>query len=283
VDPSTILTQGLDSWFQHVASTLTPLALQAVTFLLFQTPDFTGISEVRRISTLTLGIADALLALIAIGCGVLVMASGTFETLYTIKRLLPRLVLAAITANASLALCSTLTSLDNALVSALAGSQPLTSAFNSLVDSVAGASTGEVLLSSLLAIAVSIAALLLAAVMLIRDLILLVATVAAPLALICYGLPQLDQIARLWWRIYAAALFIQVIQALLFNTGVQLAEHTNWLGSPISAVINDLLLVVLLYLALLLPFAAIRWVSSQGWPDQASQLAMAIKAVVAAA
>ena len=54
----------------------------------------------------------------------------------------------------------------------------------------------------------------------IRFGVLLVLTVAAPLALACHGLPQLDAIAKLWWRSLFGTLGIQVLQALVLLAGI---------------------------------------------------------------
>src|SRR5205085_9605069 len=92
--------------------------------LLFQTPQFDKIDAIQKGWEVTRGVTDALLVLAVLIGGVMIMASGSFETNYTAKRLLPRLVLAAVLSNSSLALCGALTKLDNALVAGLLGTEP---------------------------------------------------------------------------------------------------------------------------------------------------------------
>ena len=101
-------------------------------------------------------------------------------------------------------------------------------------------------------------AILLVALYVARDLVLLLMTVVAPLALATYSFPQTDEVARLWWRAFSALLFVQVVQALLIGVGVELLRHTDWLG-PVSELTSGLVLLTLLYLLFKLPFAAYQW------------------------
>jgi hypothetical protein len=96
-----------------------------------------------------------------------------------------------------------------------------------------------------------------------RDLALLLATVAAPLALATYALPQTDEIARLWVRVFLALLFVQVVQAVLVLVALQLLRRTDWLGGAASDLISGLMLIALLYLLFKLPFAAYHWAFRQ--------------------
>jgi len=205
--------------------------------------------------------ADGLFVLALLAAGVLVMASGTFESRYSAKVLVPRIVLAAISANASLAICGGLIRLDNALVQGLLGPDPGASAFAQLAGMIQGPASDQVV-GSLVSIAAAILAVLLVVLYIGRDLLLLVATVLAPLALATYALPQVDEIARLWWRVFSALLFVQVIQAVLVEVGLQLLRHTDWLG-PVSDLTSGLVLITLLYLLFKLPSAAYHWAFRQ--------------------
>src|SRR5207253_2992811 len=90
-------------------------ALSAVGQLLFTTPAFDEIQEVMALWSLARNIADALFVLAFLTGGVLVMASGSIDSRYTAKVLLPRLVLAAVIANVSLAIAGGLIRLENAI------------------------------------------------------------------------------------------------------------------------------------------------------------------------
>jgi hypothetical protein len=96
-----------------------------------------------------------------------------------------------------------------------------------------------------------------------RDLVLLVATVMAPLALATYALPQTEELARLWWRVFGALLFVQVGQAVLVQIGAELVVHSECLGGPVPGLVGGLVGVTVLYLLLKLPFAAYQWAFRQ--------------------
>jgi hypothetical protein len=285
VDITHQVIQAINGWLQSLAAGTLEPALRAVGQLLFQTPQYDAIPEVEKAWSTVRNITDAVFVLAVLGAGLLVMASGTFETEYSVKRLMPRLALAAVLSNASLAITGILIRIENAVVTALLGADPSTTIWSQVTAGLAAPNPSQQVISSLIALAAAVLAVLLIVVYIARDLILLVATVMAPLALATYSLPQTEEIARLWWRIYAAALFVQVLQAVLISIGVQLLHHTDWLGAPASDLVNGLVLVTLLYLIVKLPFAAYRWAFRQpvGQNRLIKTVVIAAKAASAAA
>lgn len=262
MDVTTQVVQAINGWLVSLQQAVLVPALQAAGQLLFQTPQLDGLPSVRTGWEATRGIADALFVLALLGGGLLVMSSGTFETEYSAKRLLPRIGLAAVLANTSLLICGALIQLDNALVQALLGPDAASSLWDQLTASAGRGDAGGEVLASLIGLATALLAILLVVVYVIRSLVLVVATVLAPLALACYALPQTEEVAQLWWRVFAAGLFIQVLQAALISVGSQLIAHTDWLGAS-SALVSGLVLATLLYLLLKLPLLAYRWAFRQ--------------------
>jgi hypothetical protein len=126
VDITNQVIQAINGWLQSLAAGTLQPALRAAGQLLFQTPQYDGIPEVEQAWTTVRNITDAVFVLAVLGAGLLVMASGTFETEYTVKRLLPPLGLAAVLGNASLAITGILIRLENAVVTALLGADPST-------------------------------------------------------------------------------------------------------------------------------------------------------------
>jgi hypothetical protein len=261
MDITSQVIDAINAWLQNLATHLLRPALTAAGQLLFQTPAYDSIPEVGRSWSLVRDAADGLFVLALLAAGVLVMASGTFESRYSAKVLVPRIVLAAVSANASLAICGGLIRIDNALVQGLLGPNPGAVTFAQLAGMIQGPASDQVV-GSLVSIAAAILAVLLVVLYIGRDLLLLVATVLAPLALATYALPQVDEIARLWWRVFSALLFVQVIQAVLVEVGLQLLRHTDWLG-PVSDLTSGLVLITLLYILFKLPFAAYQWAFRQ--------------------
>ncbi len=263
MDLTSQVIEAINAWLQSLATQLLRPALVAADQLLFQTPTFDAIPEIEQTWSLVRNIADALFVLAMIAAGVLVMASGTLDSRYSAKVLVPRVALTAVAANTSLAVCGGLIRLNNALVAGLLGPEPGSSILGQLASLVEGGQLGHQVVGVLVSLVAAVLALLLVALYIGRDLVLLVATVLAPLALATYALPQTEELARLWWRVFSALLFVQVVQAVLIDIGVQLLRHTDWLGGPISDLTSGLLLVTLLYLMFKLPFAAYHWAFGQ--------------------
>ncbi len=259
MDLTAQVVEAINAWLQNLATQLLRPALASAGQLIFQTPAFDAIPEVDQTWSLVRAATDAVLVLALITAGVLVMASGSFDSRYTAKLLVPRLVLAAIGANTSLVVCGALIRLNNALVTSLLGPEPGSTVLGQLALMVVSGQATDLLVGILVGLATAVLAILLVALYIGRDLVLLVMTVLAPLALATYSLPQTDEIARLWWRVYSALLLVQVVQAVLIAVGVELLRHTDWLGGPISSLTSGLVLLTLLYLLLKLPFAAYHW------------------------
>ncbi|MHB8696013.1 MAG: hypothetical protein ACYDHH_32775, partial [Solirubrobacteraceae bacterium] len=223
-----------------------------------------AIGAVAATWSLVRGVADALFALALLAIGVAVMTRGGSDARYSAKVLVPRLVLAAVLANASLVLCGGLIRLNNAIVGALVAVDPNADVFGQLAATVTGGGRASApLLAALLGLAAAAMALMLAVLYLARDLGLVLAIVLAPLALAAAALPAGQELARLWARLFAALLFVQAVQAALVAVGLQLLGRLEWLGSDAAAFGSGLLLVTLLYVLLQLPLAACRWALQQ--------------------
>ncbi|MDE3111525.1 MAG: hypothetical protein KGK34_01125 [Chloroflexota bacterium] len=270
MDLTSWVTEAINGWLRDLARQLLGPALAALGQFLFQTPAFDQLPEIEAIWVVVRDIADALFVLAFLGVGILVMASGSLESRYSAKLLVPRLALAGVLANASLAVCGMLIALNNGLVQELLGSDPAAGALGELAGVVSGGSVLQQIIGVIVALAAAVLALLLAALYIGRDLVLLLLTVLAPLALATYALPQTDELARLWWRLYIALLYVQVVQAVLIRVGLQLLRHTNWLGGPLSDFTSVLLLATLLFALFKLPFAAYEFAFRQRFADGAA-------------
>ena len=259
MDVTSQVIDAINGWLQSLTTHLLPPALAAAGQLLFQTPTFDSIPEISRTWAVVRDVTDGLFVIALLAAGVMVMASGTFESRYQAKALIPRIVLAAIAANASLALCGALIKLDNALVSGVVGTDPGATTFGQLTSMIQGPHISDQVVGSMVGLAAAVLAILLVGLYIGRDIVLVVATVLSPLALATYALPQTDEIARIWWRVFSALLFVQVIEAILVELGLQLLRHTDWLGGPTSDLVSGLVLITLLFLLFKLPFAAYHW------------------------
>jgi hypothetical protein len=263
MDLTAQIIDAITAWLQTVASALITAAFAAVGELVFSTPALDRLPEVQATWSLVLSIANSLFVLAILAAGILVMASGTVESRYSAKLLVTRLALAAIGANASLALTGALIQLDNALVAGLLGADPAARTVADLMDAIRSAHPVNQYVSVIVGLWAAALAMFLVALYIGRDLALLLATVAAPLALATYALPQTDEIARLWVRAFVGLLFVQVVQAVLVLIALQLLRRTDWLGGAASDLISGLMLIALLDLLVKLPFAAYHWAFRQ--------------------
>ena len=200
-------------------------------------------------------IADALFILAIVAAGVLIMASGTFASHYTAKLLIPRLALAAVGTNLSLAVAGALIRVENAIVVGLLGGEPSAALTGQLAAMLTGP-VADQLIGMLVALFAAALGLLLVVLCIGRDVVLLVLTVLAPLAFATYVLPHTEELARMWWRVFVGLLFVQAVQV---KVGLELLRNADWLGAPSSSLISGLLLLAVLYLVFRLPFAAYQW------------------------
>lgn len=231
---------------------------------LLATPRLDHSGRVRSLWSGSVWIADTcFVLLVAIG-GLTVMANPTLQTSYTVKDVAPRLVVGAVLANVSLPLIGRAIEVANALSAALLGpgvnphqaAQRLMTVLTHAIDP--GAVGGFVVFIALATVVLGVILLL---VYIVRLMITIVLIVAAPLALACHAVPQLEGIAKFWWRAMAAILSIQVLQALVFATAMRLFWSTNSttplrIYSP-GADIDLLITLCLLYILVRIPW----WVS----------------------
>jgi hypothetical protein len=259
MDLTSQIGEAINAWLRSAAAQLLGPALDAAAKLLFQTPAVDAIPQITDTWALVRTVADGLFVVVFCAAGVLLMVAGGYDSRYTAKVLVPRVVLAAIMANASLAICGALIQLDNALVTSLLGPAPGASVFAPLGALIASDGTPAQLVGIAVAVAAAVLALLLVAVYLGRGLVLVLLACLAPIALASYALPQTDDLARLWWRAFTALLFVQVVQAALVAVAVSLVGATDWLATSGTGIPSGLFLVVVLYLLFRLPFAAYHW------------------------
>jgi hypothetical protein len=250
--------QAVDAFFGDlVKSALTPV-MNVFGELILATPNLTG-GRVTAIWGISLAIADTVAVLLVVVGGVIVMSHETVQTRYGLKQILPRLILGFIAANSSLLLVSHALTLANALTLAVWDN-----------DIPTGAGIGNQLLGYILTsiflpdgvtqifmvlfglvIAVLAGAVLFSLALRTGGFLLLV--ILAPPMLLCHGLPGLDQVAFLWWRLILALGAIGVLQAsvLMLTLNVFFDPDSNVLGVPTSAGLLDLLVCGALFVILL--------------------------------
>jgi hypothetical protein len=182
----------------------------------------------------------------------LVMGHQSLQTSYTAKDIAPRLIVAVVASNANLLVIGPAIEFANAMSVALMGKgvDPAAAA-NTLKKLVVSSltDTGDVFLP-LLALVAEIAGLVVLFTFVIRIMLLVLLTAAAPLALACHALPQTEGIARLWWRALAGVLAIQLAQSLVLATALRVFFSSDQLavfGLRTRQSMFDLVLVICLF------------------------------------
>jgi hypothetical protein len=269
--------QAINDWFAGLVKDALDPAMVLVGRTLLSTPQIASQAEVSSYWHLSLGVADALLVLVVIAAGVIVMHHETLQTSYALKDFIPRLVVAGIATNASLAISGQMVAFANALATGLLGNgvNP-EQAGHTLELLVLHAITDGGIFLVLLGLACAILAVALLVLYLVRAALIVLLVCAAPLMLLGHGLPQTEGIARFWWRAMFAALGVQAAQALTLAATVHVffASGKSVLGIGTGGSLVDLLLVLCLFWVLLrIPFWARELVVNRRYSSPTARMA----------
>ncbi|HZT66274.1 MAG TPA: hypothetical protein VFA11_10850 [Acidimicrobiales bacterium] len=219
---------AIDSWFRDLVTSALDPVLGLLGHSLLATPDVTGQDRVGQLWQMTAGIADGFLVLFLLVGAAIVMGHETLQTRTAAKDVLPRVVVGAVAANASLALAGLAISAADALSQALLG-QGVGPAQASVVlrQLVLGSLAGGGIFTVLVGGAVAVLAVVLLCTWIVRVALTVILVVAAPVALVCHALPQTEGMARWWWRAFAATVGTQVAQSLVLVTALRVFLATG--------------------------------------------------------
>ncbi|MHB1537543.1 MAG: hypothetical protein ACYCUM_11110 [Solirubrobacteraceae bacterium] len=245
------IENAINEWFAGLVKDALDPAMTLVGRLLLSTPQVAGEASVRAYWQVALGVADALLVLVVVAAGALVMGHESLQSRYAIKDVLPRLLVAAILANASLAISGQMVSVANTLASGLLGGgvNP-EQAGRTLERLVLNPINGGGIFLVLLGLACALLAVGLLVLYLVRAAGIVFLVGAAPVCLLAHALPQTEGLARLWWRLMIAALGVQVAQALVLAGAVHVffaAGGHSVLGVRTGGGLIDLLIALCLF------------------------------------
>jgi hypothetical protein len=247
--------------------------LGVITDALLTTPQVTALPQVQALTGRSIWIVDTVYVLAFIAAGVLTMtAGGDEQSRYTVKDLLPRLMVGFVAAHFSQLFCQQLIELANAVTAAVtAGNFDGHGAFTAIQTHMRAAQDKTApLLFLILAVLITVLLASTAFQMIARFTAVLVMTIIAPLALACHALPATDGIARLWWRSYTGTLAVPIAQAFFLYAGQWIlldpAHMLPVLGLPIDpgGVLNLFIVVVLLWTTVKIPALMGRWVNQSG-------------------
>ena len=202
-----LIGQAIDGWFTGlVVAALNPvLGLLGNTIL--ATPDVSGPGQVSALWGVSAGIADSLLVLLVLAGGAFVMIHETLQTRYSIKEIAPRIVVAAVAANASLSIAGVAIRFSDARFPGVPRSGGRSRDRDGHdARTLVGAVARDGIFLVLIGIVIAILAVVLLVVYIVRIVLVILLVAAAPLALICHAWPPIEGLARLWWRGFIALL-----------------------------------------------------------------------------
>jgi small basic protein len=283
-----LLDQILD-WLAAAILACLDALFGVISSALLITPNVTALPQVQALTGRSVLVVDTVFVLVFVAAGVLTMTAGGSETSrYTIKDLVPRLIVGFVAAHFSQLWCGMLIDLANALTGAL--STPEGGSDGALGAIRAHISTGQDKTAILLfVICAAIIAVLLAGTafsVIVRFAVVLVLTAVAPLALACHALPQTDPVARLWWKAYAGVLAVPVVQGFTLYAGQWMLTDPQRmlpvLGLPVDpgGVINLFVVMVMLWTTLRVPALMRRFVSAGGAGRGTNMIGAAVRVLV---
>ena len=271
------IEQAINDWFADLVKDALNPAMLLVGRTLLSTPQIAGGAEVRSYWQVSLGVADALLVLIVMAAGAISMHHETLQTSYALKDFVPRLIIAGIASNASLAISGQMVAFANVLSSGLLGDgvNPEQAGHTLELLVLHSIAEGRIFLV-LLGLACAVLAVVLLILYIVRAALIVLLVCAAPLMLISHGLPQTEGMARFWWRAMLAALGVQAAQALTLAATVHVffASGRSVLGIGTGGSVVDLLLVLCLFWLLLrIPFWAKQLAFSRRYSSPTARMA----------
>jgi hypothetical protein len=240
------------------------LGLLATT--LFASPDVTALPQVQYTSGQAQLVANAGMGLIVTVAGALAMTHGSVQDRYSVKELLPRLLIGFTLANLAIPIVRAAITFANAVTAAMVGARfTSTDSFGQIRRIVIGAATDQNLAMWVVVLQVLVLVMLVVVVFtwLGRLTGLLVVAGVGPVALACHALPQTDPVAQIWWRSLGGLLAVQVLQAVTLHLAVATllipGASLPFLGLPgdPTGVLNLLITCYLLWLVIRIP----RWVA----------------------
>ncbi|MFG1892227.1 type IV secretion system protein [Micromonospora sp. NPDC049051] len=285
---SFLLPQILDWLAAALLATLDAL-FGLISKALLITPNVTGLPQVQALTGRSLLVVDTVFVLAFVAAGVLTMTAGGSEgSRYTVKDLIPRLIVGFVAAHFSHLWCGMLTDVANALTGAL--TTPSGDSDGALRTVKTHLKAGQAATPALLfVICLAIIAMLLASTafsVIVRFAVLLVLTAAAPIALACHALPQTDPVARLWWKAYTGVLAVPVVQGFTLYAGQwMLTDPQHMLpmlglpGEP-GGVLNLFVVMVMLWTTLRVPTLMRRYMNTGGSGRGANMIGAAVRVIV---
>jgi hypothetical protein len=219
------------TWVQHaVEAGIGPLADSFRGYVLStgdEAHPFTAIPAIGRFEPLVRAAANAGLAGTVVWGSYRIMWARGFRSLYTVRAMLPRLLLGVILVNFSLPLVQAAVDSSNAISKTIIGFGIAVDWQGLFGDMSRDAYSGPGLTLVTVA-ALFCGYLVLAFAYIVRYALLVILAITAPLAGLLFVLPDTHHYAREWMSLFVSALLMQPLQLLILSIGFSLEAAGNW-------------------------------------------------------
>ena len=185
--------------------------------------EFTHSQAIQNVEPYLVVLADVGLGAVVVWGGYHIMWSHSVRNLYSVRNLLPRLLLAVILINFALPLFQAVVDFENLLCRAVT-TIPLGFKWTGNLFALgAGTDPGVVPVITLLTLAALYCGYaVLACAYVVRYALLVVLAVTSPLAALLFVMPDTHHYAKEWGSLFASTLFMQPVQLLILGIGFQL-------------------------------------------------------------
>ncbi|MFI9509055.1 hypothetical protein [Nocardia sp. NPDC052566] len=250
---------AIDGFFSRLVASGLNTIVAWVSEHMLTTPEPSTFPRIGQLWDSSWRLVLSMYGLVVIAAGVLLMLNETLQTRWGWRELLPRLVVGFIAGAMSMAVATQAIRFANGLAVAVAGDgiepDSAAAAFRSMNSVANGQATG--LFATILLLVFLVVMTILLITWIIRLVITVVLIVSAPLAMMCYALPGLDEIARWWWRAFGACLAVQVVQSMVLIVGLRvfLSPDGWWaLGPTKDGMVNIIVADAMGLLLIKVPF-----------------------------
>ena len=232
------MRKGINDWFRGLVSDALEPVLNLVGRTVFATPDVAAPGRARDLWMVSMGVANSVFVIAVIVGGIVLMGNETVQNSYTLKEILPRIVIGWVGANLSLWAVGEMIRLTNATSQAFLGSAETdraTAAEGLKTLTLEPFGENGALPVTLLLLVVVVLAVGILATYVVRVANIVVLTVAAPLLIAAYAVPRGEGAARLWWRAMCGCLLVQVGQSLMLAAALRVlfdSDGQRALGIP---------------------------------------------------
>jgi hypothetical protein len=207
--------------------------------LAYARPDcaFTGNDVLRGLYRLTAAMADSCLAAIVTFSLFRSIFERSFRAKYTLKAMLPKLMLVIVLVNSGLLLMQGAIDLNNGATHAIWTYQPGLDPTVSNLWTLLIAPPPYNLVLAVLFMLVAVLLIVLAVTSVARNLLLVLLIAGAPMAFICLLLPELHSYALSWRRLFLTTVFTQVVQVLVLRLALILLFQDHGLMQAVHGLV----------------------------------------------